>query len=167
MAIKTAWKNHAIVIDQAFVSGKHRVTVDGRLVFEGKLIDGKPQSIADGAVTYVVEQRVVSRMMSIATATRVQVIENGETVHDVTLDDTGRPVRDMAAAKEAAGGRWLIQVCGLIGVFIALGGLRVTGGFGSGITGGAIGGGIAGGIGGFGGACVGWCLQQLFYPKKR
>ncbi|WP_207396357.1 hypothetical protein [Bremerella alba] len=146
-----------IKIDKGFVSGKDRISVNGEVVFEGKLTDDEPQNIYFGSREYTLRQSVVSRTTR-ATAIQLHIFENKTEVHSGLYDQHGKPVKDQAEAKSNGA----VQVCGIaggvIGVIVMLVLNRETGI----VPGGAIGGAIGGGVG----SAIGYGVGGLIFGSK-
>ncbi|QDU75162.1 hypothetical protein Pan97_21860 [Bremerella volcania] len=146
-----------IKIDKAFVSGKDRISLNGQILFEGKLVDDEPQKFKAGSREYKISRSVVSKMTN-ATATELTIFENNAPVFSALYDQQGKPVNDQAEAKSNGA----IQVCGVIGmmggVAVVLVASRETGM----LPGGAVGGAIGGGLGG----AIGFGIGMLLFGRK-
>jgi hypothetical protein len=146
-----------IKIDKVFVSGKDRVAVNGQVVFEGKLAPSTPKTIAAGNREYVIETRLVSRMMG-TTTVHLKVLENDQEVHSGLYDQTGKPLQN----EQQAGSSSAIQACAVVGAVIGVAvmlSLNMTTGV---VPGGAIGGAIGGGCG----AALGQLVGTMLFKRE-
>lgn len=158
MATKINAAGDAIKVDKTFVSGKDRVTVNGTVVFEGKLQDGEAEKVVAGDREYVILKRVTSRLAELFSI-ELEVHEGGKLIHSGIYDKFGKSHANQADAKSSAA----VTACGVVGAiigFTVMMTLNMTTGV---VPGGAIGGGIGGGVGGALGGLIG---KALFGPKS-
>ena len=157
MATKFEVLGDTIKIDKAFVSGKDRVSVNGNVVFEGKLGGDTPQICTVGNREYGIRSRTVSKLTG-ATAIHVDVRENGELVHSAVYDQAGKSVESEGKAKATGAVNMCAIAGGVIG-FATMMFLNLATGV---VPGGAIGGAIGGG----GGAMLGYAIGYLLFQRK-
>jgi hypothetical protein len=142
---------------RAFVSGKHRVWINGQKVFEGKLVYQQPQRIEVGQRQYVITPQMKSSVNDALEVFSVQIHEQGRLIHEGLYDQAGGSFASMQEAKTASN----LQVCGIVGAALGLAAM-MAGNIATGIIpGGAIGGAIGGG----GGYLIGRGIGSLFVKK--
>ncbi len=141
-----------IKIGKAFVSGKDRISVNGDIVFEGKVTES-PEKIKVGDREYAVEIETVNKMAKMVLV-NLQVYEKGVLVHSGLYDRTGKLVENEEKFRSAAGLQVFSMIGAAVGVALMLGFNRATGV----VPGGAIGGAIGGGLGGIIGYGIGALL---------
>lgn len=166
MATTIKFLNDTMVIDRVFVSGKDRVKVNDRVLYEGKFGHKKPEVIADGTREYTITRHLLNAWFN-THATHVVVKENGEVLHDVLYDVKGRRVKDVHKARAAESGRLFVHVCGSVGSFAALAIVGINGGFRGDILRSAVLGGCVGLAGAVVGTGFGYVLRVVFFPKER
>ena len=147
-----------IKLDKGFVSGKDRITVNGDVLFEGKLKTEEAQRLVAGEREYVIETAVASKMMG-TISIKVQIYQQSELIHEGLYDQLGKNLSNPAQAKVSGA----VHACSLVGAVIGFT-LMMVGNAATGvIPGGAIGGAIGGGVG----ALIGGGIGSLIFGKPR
>ncbi|WP_442483565.1 hypothetical protein [Aeoliella sp. SH292] len=157
MATTIVADGDSIKIDKAFVSGKDRVSVNGKLAFEGKLNQGRAETFNAGTRTYAIESKVISKLTS-AVAYYVQIHENGQQVHAGIYDHMGKPLANEGEVKTAGA----LQASAMVGMGVGVAIMMFLNAATGVVPGGAIGGAIGGGVGG----AIGMGIGKLIFGKK-
>ncbi len=159
MATKIRVFDDHLWIGKAFLTGKDQIELNGHRVFEGKITPEAPAVFATPDREYRIALRPLSKMMG-TTLVDLEAYENGEQVLAQTFDQFGKPVTDIAKAKQGS----MTQLCSMIGAIACAMLLVNLSRTWDAFPGGMIGGAIAGGIGGFCGALLG---AAIAWPFKR
>lgn len=151
-----------ITLEQSFVTGTDRITVNGELVFEGKRSRKEPQLFRAGDREYSVEEVTVGSFTG-ARVLRLRVQENGETVHEGTYDAAGKPVKPGEADDRAK-----VMFCAMIGAVVGAAAISFlwSGGKGGGVISSALFGGIRGAVGGFAGYLLGFAGGHVVFGRR-
>ncbi len=152
-----------IKIGKSFVSGKDYVTVNGEVVFEGKLVAGQPHRIAVGEREFVVKTEVASKLTGALTY-HLQIYDapisaGGTMLHQGIYNPYGKQAASARQAKTPA----VLQACGHVGAMIGSTTMVVA----NLATGVVPGGAIGGAIGGGGGAFIGYGIGTLIFGKPK
>jgi len=141
-----------IEVGKAFVSGKDRITINGQVVFEGKLPEDYPMDFGLGDRRCQLTYHKVSTMLETRTI-HVKVYEGDALVVDQLYDQNGQPVGSSSHAKANS----VAQLCGMLGAGVGVAVIMSLNMATGSVPGGAIGGAIGGGLG----AAVGYGIGKL------
>lgn len=150
MNTKIVIGNDKIVVGKKFASGvvsaKDQIKINGQVVFQGKLEDGKPEVCMHAQKRFDIEIRELGGIAG-GRAIGVSVFEGDRLIHQSIYDQQGKAVNSTDEAKQNT----LVNACAAGGAILGITAIILlninTGVVPGGAIGGAIGGGVGGGVG--------------------
>ena len=152
---------NTIHIDKVFTSGKDRISINGQVVFEDKLVEDSPYKFEIEDQTYFIRIRKVHKLAA-TTVIDVEVYRDGKLVQVGMYDKDGNLVKNESQAQTMKGHKACSMFGGVIGgitIFSLSRTIEI-------LPGGALGGAISGVIGGMIGTGIGYGFGLLIFGRK-